>query len=449
MAKPLFTQPQPPMPGLSPADRNQGLPDQVLRDRYAIYIEEAQSGKHLSQKSALNATSVRLGMSRNDARLRQQFKKLGMPLVDLKMPELVVEDASTIEDHLRQQLADAQVYIDRQKALLSREQGVRKALQNQIWAREREDEIVAEAEGQRFNPFTIAPNLHAPSSPGFPMTIWSDIHCGEEIKLRDMAGLNAFNRDIMYERAEKLVAGTIKLWRNYGGMRPEYPGVWINFGGDMISGGIHEELRETNWGTIEEQAVDIGECLISCLLAMAGEFADDHRKIYVPCVVGNHGRRSLKPVAKQHVRENREWGIYRAIAAQLADDKRFEFFIPDTPDFHYEVYGHKFMLTHGNQIGARGGDGHIGAVGPITRGSMKTNWQQMQIKLGFDTMVIGHYHAYSPRGVLVPVIVNGCWKGFDEYAMNVLRVPFSKPQQAVWFVSPSHGIVNQTSVSLL
>lgn len=429
---------------------NKALRTQVVKQRYDVYLEEALSGRHTSQAQALGAAGSRCGTS--DDRLRRQFRDLGYKLVEIKLPELPpVGDALSAEEVLRQQLADKTEELRRNETLRLRDISLIKGLRKEIFDRDAEDEKVAEASSLRFNPFVIQPHLHEPSSPGFPGTMWSDLHIGEEVTSREMGGLNVFNRDIAWQRMDRLVTGTIKLWRNYAGLRPEYPGVWLNLGGDIISGGIHEELRETNWGTIEEQAVDAGELIIAGLLGMADAFAVhgvDAPKIYVPCVVGNHGRHSLKPVAKRHVRENREWGIYKSLQAQLATDDRFVFFIPDQPDFHYEVYGHKFMLTHGNQIGARGGDGHIGAVGPITRGSMKTNWAEMQIGMNFDTMIIGHYHAYSPRGVLVPVIVNGAFKGFDEYAMNVLRVPYSPPMQAAWMVSPTHGIVNQTAVDL-
>ncbi len=428
---------------------NRAVHEQAIKQRYEIYKEEAASGKHTSQAQALAATGARVGTS--DDRLRRQFRAVALPLVDIKLPPLPpIGEPISSEEALRKALEDKQAELDRNIALRERDVHMIRSLKKTIYDRDVEDEKVAEASSLRFNPFVIQPSLHAPSSPGFPMTEWSDMHIGEEVTAREMGGLNIFNRDVAWSRMDKLVTGTVKLLRNYAGLRPEYPGVWVNLGGDIISGGIHEELRETNWGTIEEQAVEAGEILLAGLLGMADAFATHGAgpKIYVPCVVGNHGRHSVKPVAKRHVRENREWGIYKSLQAQLAGDDRFVFFIPDEPDFHYEVYGHKFMLTHGNQIGARGGDGHIGAVGPITRGSMKTNWAEMQIGMNFDTMIIGHYHSYSPRGVLVPVIVNGAFKGFDEYAKNVLRVPFSKPVQALWIVTPTHGIGAQWAVDL-
>ncbi|MDE2096260.1 MAG: hypothetical protein KGL39_03375 [Patescibacteria group bacterium] len=296
----------------------------------------------------------------------------------------------------------------------------------------------------RFDPYEVSTEVHTADSPGFPMTMWSDWHWGETVDAREMGGVNVFNREIAYERVDKLIDGTLKLLRNYSGVNPSFPGVWVCLGGDLISGGIHEELRETNWGTIEEQANEVGGALAGALLRMADEFGE----VFVPCVVGNHGRRAFKPVAKRHVRENREWGIYKSLEAQFAGDPRFHFFIPDDVDYHFEVYGHRFLLTHGDTLGVKGGDGIIGAVGPIRRGSVKVGGAEAQIGRNFDTMIIGHWHAYQPRGALVPVITNGTFKGFDEYARTLLRVPYDKPVQALWLVTPKHGIGAQWGVDL-
>jgi hypothetical protein len=37
-------------------------------------------------------------------------------------------------------------------------------------------------------------------------------------------------------------------------------------------------------------------------------------------------------------------------------------------DVHYRVYGVRFLLNHGDMLGVKGGDGIIGAIGPIMRG---------------------------------------------------------------------------------
>lgn len=311
----------------------------------------------------------------------------------------------------------------------------------QLRAASRERDLEARA---RVAPVTIDPLVHAAGAPGYPVTIWSDWHWGETVDIREMGGTNAFNPEIAHARVSRLVNGTIGLLRDYAGKNPEYPGIWVCLGGDMISGSIHEELRDTNWTPGADQVSEITDVLAGALLRMADEFG----QVYVPCVVGNHGRVSMKPRAKQQVRENLEWIVYKNLERHFKDDPRFTFYIPDGPDFLFEVYGHKFLLTHGDRLGVKGGDGIIGPVGPITRGTFKIARQQAQINREFDTIIMGHWHIYTPRGDANGAIVNGSLKGFDEYAMNMLRVPFSTPAQALWLVSPKHGIAAQWRVDV-
>lgn len=315
-------------------------------------------------------------------------------------------------------------------------------LQRKISAYEMEGEAIIRAGSLKLKPTIIRPEKHALGTPGFPMTVWSDWHWGETVRRAETGGVNAFNRTIANKRVHGLVDHTIDLLRNYAGARPEYPGIWVCLGGDMISGSIHEELRETNWGTVEEQALEVGDAIASGLLAMAEEFGE----VWVPCVVGNHGRKAHRPVNKQKVRENREYGVYKSLERHFSTDPRFHFFVPEETDFFFSVYGHRFLLTHGDSLGVKGGDGIIGALGPIARGTIKTATSERQIGRDFDTLIIGHWHQYIPRSEAVAVIVNGTFKGYDEYARLTLRARYAKPSQALWLVSPKHGIAAQWPV---
>jgi hypothetical protein len=64
--------------------------------------------------------------------------------------------------------------------------------------------------------------------------------------------------------------------------------VIVCLGGDMISGDIHEELFATNDRTPQQCINDLSDLLASALERMADKFG----KVFVPCVVGNHGRSS-------------------------------------------------------------------------------------------------------------------------------------------------------------
>lgn len=55
----------------------------------------------------------------------------------------------------------------------------------------------------------------------------------------------------------------------------------------------------------------------------------------------------------------------------------------------------------------------IRALGPIIRGDHKKRSRNSQIDLGYDTLLLGHWHQLI---MLQRLIVNGSLKGYDEYA---------------------------------
>ena len=60
----------------------------------------------------------------------------------------------------------------------------------------------------------------------------------------------------------------------------------------------------------------------------------------------------------------------------------------------------------------------------------------------FDYAVIGHWHSllYGQD-----FIVNGSTKGYDEYA-RANGFGFERPQQALFLVTPEHGITNRMHI---
>ena len=279
--------------------------------------------------------------------------------------------------------------------------------------------------------------------PGVPMTIWSDFHWGEVVGKSEVGGVNEFNRKIAKQRFKRLVDVTLDLTFSHM-VNPVYPGIVVCLGGDFISGNIHDELAQTNEGFVQQSVLEVQEHLIAGIKLLANKFG----KVFLPCVVGNHGRTTLKPRAKGRVFESYEWNLYCQLELYFREDKRVQFLIPNETDAYFNVLGHRFLLTHGDTLGVKGGDGIIGAIGPIARGVTKVGRSEAQIGRDFDTLLMGHYHTYIPRGDAVPVIVNGALKGYDEYARLMLRVPYSRPSQALWFVHQKYGITAQWQIYL-
>jgi hypothetical protein len=277
---------------------------------------------------------------------------------------------------------------------------------------------------------------------GCPITVWSDFHYGEVIDPDQVGGVNEFNKKIAKERFHTLVDTTIDLCENHMGRAGvPYPGIIVCLGGDMIGGDIHEELLATNDRTPHQSVNDLTDLLAAGLDTMASKFG----RVFVPGVVGNHGRSTKKMVMKNRVFTNYDWSIYCNLERTFRKDSRIKFLIPNEADAHFTAFGHRFLLTHGDSLGVKGGDGIIGAAGPLLRGLMKLHRSKAQIGMDFDTAIICHYHQYWANPGL---IVNGALKGYDEYAMLGLRAPYQRPTQALTFVHPHHGVTANWPVYL-
>lgn len=273
--------------------------------------------------------------------------------------------------------------------------------------------------------------------PGVPTAFWSDWHWGEVVFPNQVNGVNEFNLEIAHRRAKSLVQKTIYLLKQHI-VNPNYPGIVLALGGDMMSGDIHEELSESNEIPQMPCLIDLYGVLVWAIKTLADEFG----AVFVPCVTGNHGRNTKRFRAKGRNFSNFDWLLYQFLDKAFEGDERVTFFIPDGPDACYSVVGHKYLMTHGDQF--RGGDGMIGHFGPVLRGEKKKQSRNANIGLEFDTMIHGHFHTYFPTD---GIIGNGSLKGLDEYAFQG-NFGYEPPQQALWLTHPQHGITIQMAVKL-
>ncbi len=138
-----------------------------------------------------------------------------------------------------------------------------------------------------------------------------------------------------------------------------------------------------------------------------------------------------------------EWNLYQGLARYFRGNSSIQFDIPEEADCYFDCMGTRFLWTHGDSLGVKGGDGIIGAIGPITRGMMKLMAAYDAIDKPVDHVVIGHWHQelWLPRGN-----VNNSLKGDDEFARLALRAQHSRPSQNLWFVHPEQGITARLSV---
>lgn len=256
----------------------------------------------------------------------------------------------------------------------------------------------------------------------------SDLHLDEVVYPEQVMGMNAYNRDIALQRLDRTTTGFIDVTKNYW-TNLTYDGAIVYLGGDIFSGDIHEELKETNHGPMLA-SVDFW---IDPLSDAIGMIADEFGKVHVPVVPGNHGRTTRKPRAKFRAESNFDWFVGCQLARLFKDDSRVTFDLSKSADCLVPVYDSMIMLTHGDQ--ATGGNGIGGIWPPLMRLDARKRQRQEAVEQGYDLMVMGHWHqlTYGPS-----FIVNGAMKGYDEYAFTQ-NFGYELPSQAAWLMTPEHG----------
>lgn len=274
-------------------------------------------------------------------------------------------------------------------------------------------------------------------TPEVPVLMLADWHNGEVVQPGEIHGINHYDMKTCRERVHNVVDGAIHLARNVH--KQTYPGAVIPLVGDLVSGMLHPELMKTDELNVIPAALETADLAGDALDRLKGEF----KKLYVPCVAGNHGRNTFKPEFKNYSYKNFDWLIYQMLIRRFKGDPNVVIECPPTNEVHFRVYGKRFMLVHGDMLGVQGGDGIIGVIGPIMRGENKVGRQASSIGKDFDILLMGHWHQqlWLPR-----CIVGNTLKGFDEYAKNKLRATPTPPSQALFFVHPRRGITSRWEV---
>jgi hypothetical protein len=274
------------------------------------------------------------------------------------------------------------------------------------------------------SPFAAVPK----SSSGHRGTVslmLSDAHWDEVIRQEQINYPNSYNREIATIRLHATVKRTITIARDYiNGIT--YDGLILWLGGDLVSGNIHDELSRTNDGQHMLDTIDFWSDQLATVIC---GLADHFGKVHVPVVVGNHGRTSRKPEAKNAVRSNYDWLLARIVQRALKSDERITWNISEARALYETVYDHRYRFEHGDQF--KGGEQITGPVRPVMYGRQ----QLLNGGAQFDTLLVCDKHQYSS---LPGATVNGSLCGYGEFADGRHYRP-EPPQLAFWVNTPENG----------
>jgi hypothetical protein len=276
-----------------------------------------------------------------------------------------------------------------------------------------------------------------------PYLLTSDFQAGEVIKAEETDAGYGYDTETFIRRYRYLIDTTIYLSFDHAGKDWSYPGIIYARGGDTISGGIHEELRDTD----DMTPIEAVELVFEQESAGIEKLAEAFGRVDVkgPDAAGNHDRTTMKPRSKNASGHSYDRLISYMLKRHFKNDKRVSFQTSPSFDVFFPIYNMNILLTHGDRIGSGGGTGFIGPGANIMKGAMKVIAEQAALGRKVDRVDMGHWH--YPMS-LEWVTGNGCFPGFSEYAKSFRMRP-SPPQQFLLYHAPGRGVVDIKPIGLL
>jgi len=257
-----------------------------------------------------------------------------------------------------------------------------------------------------------------------------DTHIGEVVSREEVCGFGEYDFDIFVKRL-KFLADSIKsiTVTKLKGYRIDKLVIYVL--GDMISGRVHEELREKGEEIIF-QVLQGSFVTAQFILELSQLFSD----IEIVGVVGNHGRLTQKPTFK---RKYVCWDyiFYQFLSMFLVGNSRIKCNFPKSFFTLHKIYDWTFLLLHGDNIRSwlgiswYGVDRAVYRLGDLLQGKGER----------VDYRILGHFHNSGAldkgRG---EIIINGSVIGGTEYSLGRLFL-FDRPTQLFMGCHKEIGVV--------
>ena len=328
--------------------------------------------------------------------------------------------------------------IARLKHDLARSKAERKAAENEMHAAQRlREHVFGLVDEPTQPPGWLLEKSKAKDSPHVAVLVASDFHWGEVIDPENMDGINKYNVAIAEARYRKLIGKTIDI--SLGHLtKNRYEGIIYLRLGDMAGGDIHDELRETN----EVSAIPSVRSLVAAEKWGIEELRKAFGAVHVVSVPGNHSRVTRKPPFKR-VTDNYDtlsaWWLESAFSA-----KKITWQTATSTDAVFDIHGRRYLATHGDHIGSRGGQGFVGPAATILRGMKKTMDEYSRRGDVLSKMFVGHFHVPYYLGYGWS---NGSLAGYNEYGRGHRMTP-EVPIQWLLYFHPKHGVTSHWQVRL-
>ena len=263
----------------------------------------------------------------------------------------------------------------------------------------------------------------------------SDMHTGM-INKAPITGEITYDESIQEKELQTLVQGIFRFYELYQASY-NITRLHIFALGDLITNDRIFEGQQT------EITCQTGEQIIKCfnyLSDMLKKLLEIYPEINLIMQYGNHGRTTSNLIVEDP-KSNFEYLLGLLLKERFANNERINIILPDDYAYEYRIFGHRYLLTHGNMI--RGG----------TLNSIEKAAKEIALLVEeeyYDVITIGHFHSCQELSISpsTTMIVNGCFINKDSYAYNKLR-KFSTAKQVLFNVSKRSAYHNLQKIELI
>lgn len=283
--------------------------------------------------------------------------------------------------------------------------------------------FMSEMESRYTEPDTIMPSAGAGKSESTIVAVGTDWHVYETVKPEQVSGLNEYNPTIAKDSVERYFRSIVKLAHiERTGTRVDT--IVCAFLGDLMTGMLHEDQMEGNFGTPLEEAMFVTELVTAGLdyIVANGGF----RRIIVLSCDGNHSRITDKKRKANRVKHSLEWLIFHFIRQRFEERKvkGVEFHIADGIHNYLKLEyagGKVLRFSHGDEgIQYQGGIGGMS----VTANRTIDKWN---VGRRADLDVFGHHHTSEHPRRYVAV---GSVLGYSPFSLAG-KYEFELPSQAL------------------
>lgn len=222
----------------------------------------------------------------------------------------------------------------------------------------------------------------ASKNEAIPFIIGSDWHFGERVDPSTVNYLNRYDPDIAEDSINKFF-DRAALLTNISRQDNHIETGVLALLGDLMTGYIHDELKETNHLSPQQELLALLRILKNKIPEMCDKAG--FKKLYIICTDGNHGRGQQEKLVSSRMHNSHEFLLYHLLAEELKNDKRIEFIISDSVFTYIKIWGLDIRFMHGDTLKYSGGIG--GLEVPLRKALARLNSQRPAIMT-----FLGHFH---------------------------------------------------------